>query len=73
MMNLDLGSLKIDDGINAQSGLIHSLQAVGYDWKADKEEIKKICYYTKSRANPNKTDFGLSYGMEQPFLYKISC
>lgn len=69
MMNLDLGSLKIDDGINTV-GLNSFFKAVGYDWKADKEEIKKICYYTKSRANPNKTDFGLSYGMEQPFFIK---
>lgn len=50
--------------------LISFFKAAGYDWQVDKEKIEKICYYTKSRANPGKKDFALSYGMEQPFFLK---
>ena len=50
--------------------LLSFFRYVGYDWKSDLSSIKKICWLTKSRANPNKQEFELSYGMEQPFLVK---
>ena len=46
------------------------LNAIDYDWQNDQEDIKKICYYTKSRVNSHKKEFELSYGMEQTFFLK---
>jgi hypothetical protein len=69
MNKINFGSLIIDDQIK-KTDLLSFFNAVGYDWKKDQETIKNICYYTKSRANPHKKDFELSYGMEQPFLIK---
>lgn len=43
----------------------------GYDWRADAEVIKHICYFTKTRARSNYSgNFEFSYGMEQPFAIK---
>ena len=43
---------------------------IGYDWKKDKEQIKTICHYTKTRVNPNITEIKLGFGTEQTFLIK---
>jgi len=69
MMNLDLDSLRMNDGIKTVD-LNLFFETIGYDWHLDKEKIEKICYYTKSRVDPHKKQFKLSYGMEQPFFIK---
>lgn len=43
---------------------------INYDWKKDKEQIKTICHYTKTRVNPNITNVKLGFGTEQTFLVK---
>jgi predicted O-methyltransferase YrrM len=53
-------------------GLLEFFNKAGYDWQQDKEAIKDICFYTKSRVDNNKSshDFDFAYGMEQPFILK---
>ncbi len=53
-------------------GLVEFLALLDYDWRLDSEIIKNICYYTKSRADSNKSssNFVMGYGMEQPFVLK---
>lgn len=43
---------------------------INYNWAKDKEQIKTICHYTKTRVNPNKTEVSLDWGTEQTFLIK---
>lgn len=43
---------------------------IGYDWEKDKNQIKTICHYTKTRVNPNITEVKLGFGTEQTFLIK---
>ena len=53
-------------------GLLEFFKKIGYDWRSDLDQIKNICFYTKSRVNENKSslEFELGYGMEQPFVLK---
>lgn len=46
--------------------------AIGYDWRKDEENIKTICYYTKTRVDKAKygKDYTLGFGAEQTFLLK---
>ena len=50
--------------------LIDFFNKINYDWKKDKNNIERICYYTKTRVNPSVNKFNLIYGMEQPFVIK---
>lgn len=43
---------------------------VNYDWEKDKECIKIICHYTKTRVNPNIKEIRLTWGTEQTFVIK---
>ena len=43
---------------------------LNYDWHKDEERLSKICYYTKTREDPNRQEFQLTRGCEQPFLLK---
>ena len=45
-------------------------QKVSYDWKKDQEDIKTICYYTKTRVNPKIDEMKLMWSAEQTFLIK---
>lgn len=45
-------------------------EKVGYDWLKDKENIKTICHYTKTRVNDKMTEVKLGWGTEQTFLVK---
>jgi len=33
---------------------------IKYDWQKDKEVISDICKFTKTRVNPDKTEFELT-------------
>lgn len=46
---------------------------VGYDWKKDKENIKTICHYTKTRVNPKMKEVRLTWGTEQTFVIVALC
>jgi hypothetical protein len=43
---------------------------IEYDWNKDKDKIKTICHYTKTRVNPKKRKVSLDWGTEQTFLVK---
>lgn len=43
---------------------------INYNWIKDKDSIKTICHYTKTRVDPNKTEMNLMWGTEQTFLIK---
>lgn len=43
---------------------------VNYDWNKDKEKIKTICHYTKTRVNPKIKEVRLTWGTEQTFIIK---
>ncbi len=46
-------------------------ELASYQWKEDLDSMSKICFFTKSRVSQDREkSFGLSYGMEQPFLLK---
>lgn len=50
--------------------LTHFFELVNYNWEKDKSSISEICKYTKTRPNPEKIEFELTWGMEQTFLVK---
>ena len=51
-------------------GLKEFFNKINYNWEKDKEQIKTICHYTKTRVNPSITEVTLNWGMEQTFLIK---
>ena len=50
--------------------LLEFFRLTKYNWKNDIAAIEHICYYTKTREDPNVSDFIFTYGMEQPFVIK---
>jgi len=54
--------------------LLDWFNKIDYQWEKDYNEIGTICYYTKTRTNPqlacNLEDYVCGYGSEQPFFVK---